>query len=208
MAENTGRSGRSIAREKRRNETKMIARQPVLLITIIVVIALLLLFVIYPLVKMLAFSFTDESGHASMSNLISILSTSRYMKTTGRTLLLGLVVALIATFIGYIFAYTTTRTNVPCKGFLKAIATLPKASAAQHLFLVAKTPAVVRRLVESGLPITQCNIGNMHFEEGKTIYKESHVYVDDNDLADIEYLKNRGLDVYIQILPTEKRIAL
>lgn len=90
----------------------------------------------------------------------------------------------------------------------KAIATLPKASAAQHLFLVAKTPAVVRRLVESGLPITQCNIGNMHFEEGKTIYKESHVYVDDNDLADIEYLKNRGLDVYIQILPTEKRIAL
>jgi iron(III) transport system permease protein len=125
MAENTGRSGRSIAREKRRNETKMIARQPVLLIAIIAVIALLLLFVIYPLVNMFVFSFTDESGHASMSNLISILSTSRYLKTTGRTLLLGLVVALIATFIGYIFAYTITRTNVPCKGFLKAIATLP-----------------------------------------------------------------------------------
>lgn len=125
MAEKTARSGRSIAREKKRNETKMIARQPVLMIAIIVVIALLLLFVIYPLVKMLVFSFTDESGHASISNLVQILSTSRYLKTTGRTLLLGLVVALIATFIGYIFAYTITRTKVPCKGFLKAIATLP-----------------------------------------------------------------------------------
>lgn len=37
----------------------------------------------------------------------------------------GVIVAVIATFIGYIFAYTITRTNVPCKGFLKTIATLP-----------------------------------------------------------------------------------
>ena len=43
----------------------------------------------------------------------------------GRTLLLGLIVAVLATFIGYIFAYTVTRTNVPMKGFLKTIATLP-----------------------------------------------------------------------------------
>ena len=34
---------------------------------------------------------------------------------------LGLIVAFIATFIGYIFAYTVTRVNVPCKGFLKTI---------------------------------------------------------------------------------------
>ena len=33
--------------------------------------------------------------------------------------------AVIATFIGYVFAYAITRTNVPCKGFLKTIATLP-----------------------------------------------------------------------------------
>lgn len=40
-------------------------------------------------------------------------------------MVLGVIVAVIATFIGYIFAYTITRTNVPCKGFLKTIATLP-----------------------------------------------------------------------------------
>ena len=32
---------------------------------------------------------------------------------------------MLSTFIGYIFAFTITRTNVPCKGFLKTIATLP-----------------------------------------------------------------------------------
>lgn len=38
-------------REKRLNETKMILRQPLLLIAIVLSFALLLLFVIYPLAK-------------------------------------------------------------------------------------------------------------------------------------------------------------
>ncbi|MDO4614431.1 MAG: iron ABC transporter permease [Lachnospiraceae bacterium] len=125
MAKESKGNGRSAAREKKVNETKMILRQPIMVIAIIAVVLLLLLFVVYPLVKVFMFSFSDESGNVSFANLASILSTPRYMKTAGRTLLLGLVVAVIATFIGYIFAYTITRTNVPFKGFLKAIATLP-----------------------------------------------------------------------------------
>ena len=38
---------------------------------------------------------------------------------------LGLIVAVIATFIGYVFAYTVTRVNIPGKGFFKTMATLP-----------------------------------------------------------------------------------
>lgn len=90
----------------------------------------------------------------------------------------------------------------------KAINVLPKASAAQKIFLVAKTPKVIRKLVENESPIKQCNIGNMHFEEGKKIYKESHVYVDQDDLEDIQYLKDKNIDVFIQILPTESKIGL
>ena len=112
-------------RAKRLNETKMILRQPLLLIAIILSFALLLLFVIYPLAKTLIYSLTDETGAFSLANLIAILQTPRYGKVFGRTMALGLIVAVIATFIGYVFAYTVTRVNIPGKGFFKTMATLP-----------------------------------------------------------------------------------
>ena len=87
-------------RAKRLNETKMILRQPLLLIAIILSFALLLLFVIYPLAKTLIYSLTDETGAFSLANLITILQTPRYGKVFGRTMALGLIVAVIATFIG------------------------------------------------------------------------------------------------------------
>lgn len=125
MANSAGAGGRSAAQVKKLNETKMILRQPVLLAAVVLTILLLLLFVIYPLFKILIFSLTDAEGNFSLANLGTILSTSRYLQVFGRTMLLGLVVAVISTFIGYIFAYTITRTNVPGKRFLKTIATLP-----------------------------------------------------------------------------------
>ena len=128
-------------RAKRLNETKMILRQPLLLIAIILSFALLLLFVIYPLAKTLIYSLTDETGAFSLANLITILQTPRYGKVFGRTMALGLIVAVIATFIGYVFAYTVTRVNVPAKGFFKTMATLPilspvEAGHQQHLLPV------------------------------------------------------------------------
>ena len=125
MAKSAAAGGKSTARMKKLNETKMILRQPLLLAAIVLTILLLMLFVIYPLLKILIFSLTDADGNFSLTNLVSILTTSRYLAVFGRTMLLGVVVAVIATFIGYVFAYTITRTNVPCKKFLKTIATLP-----------------------------------------------------------------------------------
>lgn len=125
MAKTAAAGGKSTARMKKLNETKMILRQPLLLVAVILTILLLLLFVVYPLLKILIFSMTDADGNFSLENLKTILTTSRYLAVFGRTMLLGVIVAVIATFIGYVFAYTITRTNVPCKGFLKTIATLP-----------------------------------------------------------------------------------
>ena len=125
MAKTAAAGGKNTARTKKLNESKMILRQPLLLAAIVITILLLLLFVAYPLLKILIFSFTDANGDFSVANLISILTTSRYLAVFGRTMLLGVIVAVIATFIGYIFAYTITRTNVPCKKFLQVMATLP-----------------------------------------------------------------------------------
>lgn len=162
MAKTEGRYKKNAARTRKLNETKMIMRQPVLLVTIILVIALLLLFVIYPLVKILFFGLTDENVGFSLSNIRSILTTPRYFETLGRTLKLGVIVALISTFIGYVFAYTITRTNVPCKGFLKTIATLPILSppfilSLSIIFLFGKQGLITKSL----LGITGNNVYGM-----------------------------------------------
>ena len=75
MANAAGSGGKSAARLKRRNESKMIMRQPIMLISILTVIVLLLLFVIYPLVKILLFSLTDASGTFSLATAAEIFST-------------------------------------------------------------------------------------------------------------------------------------
>lgn len=162
MAKSAEAGGASSARLKKRNETKMILRQPILLIAIVLVVALLLLFVVYPLVKVLLFGLTDENGNWSLSSLASILTTPRYMRTLGRTLGLGLLVAVISTLIGYIFAFTITRTNAPCKKFLKMIATLPILSppfilSLSIIFLFGKQGLITKSL----LGITGHNVYGM-----------------------------------------------
>ena len=162
MVNSPGTGGKSAARLKKRNETKMILRQPVLLIAVLATIALLVLFVIFPLAKVLLFSVTDESGAVSLASLKQLFTTTRYLKTFGRTMALGVVVAVISTFIGYIFAFTITRTNVPCKGFLKTIATLPILSppfilSLSIIFLFGKQGLITKEL----LGITGNNVYGM-----------------------------------------------
>lgn len=82
----------------------------------------------------------------------------------------------------------------------KTISTIHKASSKQHIFIVAKTPAYVRALIEGGVPIHEVNVGNMHFSEGKRKIS-TKVYVDDQDLEDLRAIEDRGVDLYIQDVP-------
>ena len=78
----------------------------------------------------------------------------------------------------------------------------------QIRFIVAKTPQVIEQLVDGGVPIKHCNIGNMHKSEGKHILHEVHVYVDDQDEACLKRLKEKGVDVYIQITPNDRKYKI
>ena len=78
----------------------------------------------------------------------------------------------------------------------------------QKIFIVAKTPQVIEQLVDGGVPIKHCNIGNMHKSEGKHILHEVHVYVDDQDEACLKRLKEKGVDVYIQITPNDRKYKI
>jgi PTS system D-galactosamine-specific EIIB component, Man family (TC 4.A.6.1.5) len=75
-----------------------------------------------------------------------------------------------------------------------------KASPAQKIFLVVRTPKEVRRLIEGGVPIKEVNIGNMHFSQGKRPLSKK-VYVDDQDMEDLMFIKSKGVHVFIQDVP-------
>lgn len=86
----------------------------------------------------------------------------------------------------------------------KTIDVIHKASSKQKIFIVCKTPEVVRQLIEGGVPIKEVNVGNMHFDKGKRQINKK-VYVDDKDMDDLMFIKNSGVDLYIQDVPGDMK---
>ncbi|SFR14244.1 MULTISPECIES: PTS galactosamine transporter subunit IIB [unclassified Enterobacter] len=86
----------------------------------------------------------------------------------------------------------------------KTINVISKAAPHQKIFLICRTPAIVRQLVEGGVPLKEVNVGNMHFSEGKKQIS-SKVYVNDQDLADLRFIKHSGVNVFIQDVPGDQK---
>ena len=90
----------------------------------------------------------------------------------------------------------------------KTIEIIAKAKPTQKIFMIARTPATVRALIEGGIRIYRVNVGNMHFADGKKLWHEKHVYVDDQDLADLNFIQDSGAEVFLQFSPEEKKYSL
>lgn len=86
----------------------------------------------------------------------------------------------------------------------KTINIISKAAPHQKIFLICRTPATVRLLVEGGVPLKDVNVGNMHFSEGKRQIS-SKVYINDQDLADLQFIKNHNINVFIQDVPGNQK---
>ncbi|AMV60988.1 PTS system, mannose-specific IIB component [Pediococcus damnosus] len=85
----------------------------------------------------------------------------------------------------------------------KTIDIIDRAADRQKIFIVVKTPADARTLVEGNVPIKAINVGNMHFAQGKTEITKK-VYVDAKDKEDLLYLAGTGVKIYIQDYPGDK----
>lgn len=85
----------------------------------------------------------------------------------------------------------------------KTINTISKASPKQKIFLVVRDPQAARRLVEGGVPIDKLNLGNLHFSVGKKEV-DKKVYLDEKDEEDLEYIKSKGCEIFIQDVPSSK----
>ncbi len=86
----------------------------------------------------------------------------------------------------------------------KTTAIIAKAAPHQKIFLICRTPETVKKLIEGGVPLTDVNVGNMHFSEGKKQIS-SKVYVDDNDLNDLRFIKRSGVNIFIQDVPGDTK---
>lgn len=87
----------------------------------------------------------------------------------------------------------------------KTIEIIHKAAPSQKIFIVVRDPQNARKLIEGGVPIDKLCIGNMHVAPGKKVSNEPHVYLDENDIEDLRAIRNKGVDVYIQILPGDRK---
>ena len=89
----------------------------------------------------------------------------------------------------------------------KTIDTIHKAADRQRILLVCRTPKDFRQLVEGGGPVTQINVGYMHYAEGKTQIAKT-VSVDAEDIEEFRQLKALGVTCTVQGVPTESATDL
>ena len=93
-------------------------------IAIIVVFALLCLFILYPLFSVLRMSLTPDGGF-SVEVYTSIFDHARYFRSIRNSIMLGIIVASLATMIGFIMAYAIERLRIPGRQLFRTLAILP-----------------------------------------------------------------------------------
>ena len=109
-------------------QMKKIARDPVLLSAILLCIISLSIFVVFPLYKVLQQSFFNPEGAFSLDAYSQLLSSGENLKAFSNTLLLGTVVGILATAVGFLFAYCYIYLAIRGKKLFNLVAMLPMIS--------------------------------------------------------------------------------
>ncbi|MDL2235383.1 iron ABC transporter permease [Christensenellaceae bacterium OttesenSCG-928-L17] len=135
-----------------RNSFKMILRQPLLLTVIIAIFLVLFIFVLAPIFNVLKLGLMDQDGNFTFENAKRIIQSSSYMSTFGNSIQLGVIVALCASVVGYIFAFAINKTEMPGRKFFKVIAMIPMISppfilSLSMIFLFGRYGLITRELL-------------------------------------------------------------
>jgi PTS system mannose-specific IIB component len=75
------------------------------------------------------------------------------------------------------------------------------------VFLLVKTPAGIKAIVDAGVAIPEVNIGNMHYSPGKRQISKS-VSVDDRDVEIFRELAGKGVKLEVRWLPSSRAESL
>ncbi|TVR93105.1 MAG: iron ABC transporter permease [Trueperaceae bacterium] len=134
-----------------RRQVTILARDPVLLALVLFIMAAVGLFVVYPLIQVLVASF-QVRGDWTTANY-ELLSTRRlYRAALSNSLQVAALVGVVGTTLGFVIAFTLTRTNVPFKRALHLLTLLPIISppfvgAISILFLFGFNGLVTKQLL-------------------------------------------------------------
>ncbi|MBN1583481.1 MAG: iron ABC transporter permease [Anaerolineae bacterium] len=116
---------------RRYREFALIARDPVLFISLIFCGIFLAIFVFYPLLRTSANGFFDLDGKLNLqyfARYVDAYYGPLARRIFGNTLLMGALTATGGTLVGFIFAYTVVRCNVPGKRLVHILALVPTVS--------------------------------------------------------------------------------
>ncbi|AEX84969.1 ABC transporter permease [Marinitoga sp. 1135] len=115
----------NIANQEFSNKFKNMLKNPSLIILLILIFISLFIFIIFPLLKVFIISFTDNENNFSLQTYKDMLSND-YMKQGFRnSILVASLTAILGTLIGYLYAYTINRADIPFKRFFRTIAVIP-----------------------------------------------------------------------------------
>jgi iron(III) transport system permease protein len=116
---------------RRYREFKLIAQDPVLLVGLLATGAFLLMFVIWPLARVIYQGFFTRDEVFSVEyfrRYVDARYVLQYWQVFGWTIQMGVLAAIGSTLVGFLFAYTFVRCNIPFKGLVHAFTLVPTVS--------------------------------------------------------------------------------
>ena len=99
-------------------------REPLLAAVLVAIALALSVFVLLPLLTVFELSLRDE-GRLTLSLYADLLSRPFTRRPLLNSLLLGGLVGVLGTAVGFVFAYAIARADVPGKSLFRVIATFP-----------------------------------------------------------------------------------
>ena len=108
--------------------TRATFRDPMVAISAVGIILLLFLFVVWPLLEVVKQSVIGPDGTASLTAYFKIITTRQNYQAFVNTMQLAIIVSILATIIGFLFAYCTSHLAIHGKKAFSLRAMLPMVS--------------------------------------------------------------------------------
>ena len=108
--------------------TRNTFRDPIIAAVTVSMIAVLLIFVVWPLLEVVKQSLVDTAGNYSFQAYKNIFTMKETYKAFCNTIMLAVIVGILATVIGFLFAYCTSHLQIRGKRIFNLMAMMPMVS--------------------------------------------------------------------------------
>lgn len=107
------------------DDTRKVARDPILLSSIVIVLLALLAFIVWPILTILSESFVSDQGSLTFTYYADALGQQENLRVLKNTIIAGVTVSLLATILGFLFAYADAFIRMRFKKLFGILAILP-----------------------------------------------------------------------------------